>query len=220
MPTRLKVELEARFDSAYSISSGTGLAGIMDSYVLRDARNIPFVPGTTIKGRMRYNTTIMARALDIEVCNNDVNGNEPCKNCIVCAYFGAAGNTYPGALYFDNLYPVLDNMSESYIASLMMPRRGVTIERQRGVAGNKLLFNQEVFSPSEAIAFAGSFEGSLRLNTVSIDQQINLLRLSIEHIRTLGGNQTRGLGWVNITPRFFVNEKEYEINDISEGGSA
>ena len=47
------IRITIRFKAGFAVQSGYGLAGILDNTVMRDARGLPYIPGTTLKGVIR-----------------------------------------------------------------------------------------------------------------------------------------------------------------------
>lgn len=183
----LEAEVKLVFDHSYFLGGGGATAGILDNFLLRDGRNRPYIPGSTMKGRLCHNAVMIARALGEETCDQRKPRQAGCR-CLICRLFGAEGYN-PGGLYFDNLYPVLPE--EADLPPVL--RAGVAIDHaRRGVQEGRLFF-METAAPL-SVPFMGGIEGAL----VGADagKAVALLYLALKLMRTLGGGQSRGMGWV------------------------
>ena len=48
-----KLKLEIQFQSSFTIGSGIGFASFVDSCTIRDHNQVAYIPGSTIKGKLR-----------------------------------------------------------------------------------------------------------------------------------------------------------------------
>ena len=140
------------------------------SYILRGADGKAYYPGTAFKGKVRHH----ALQLQEERCHFP----DSCK-CKVCRLFGGEGNAQ-GSLIFSNLYAVGEQETDL--------RVGNSIDRFRRVAEDEKLFTTEVAAIS---AVVGYITGNVD------DRCLTLLENSIKFIRQIGGNSSRGLGWID-----------------------
>ena len=138
-------------------------------YILRGVNDKAYYPGTAFKGKVRY----YAREFHDEACNFP----NAC-DCRVCKLFGGEGNAR-GSLFFSDLYSNDDQTTDL--------RTGNSIDRYRRVAKDEMLYSIET---ADIRKLRGFITGS------ADDYDIRLLKNSIKLIKQIGGNTSRGLGWV------------------------
>jgi CRISPR/Cas system CSM-associated protein Csm3 (group 7 of RAMP superfamily) len=147
------------------------------AYILRGADRNAYYPGTAFKGKARH------YALQLQEMRGIHCAFPSSCACAVCRLFGGEGNA-PGSLYFSNF-----NAVENQATDL---RAGNSIDRYRRVADDEKLFTTE----SAAI---GSLVGHItgNVNDDCLPKDSDLLAESIKLIRQIGGNTSRGFGWVD-----------------------
>lgn len=189
----LQAQVRLNFNQAYFIGGGGATGGLVDKFLLVDGRGWPYIPGSTVKGRLRHNFTLLARAAGEEICRSGM-GDTACT-CLVCQVFGSSGHN-PGSFYFDHLYlteEALTTVTEEGVSHFIQPRIGVGIDRRRRTAANELLFTTEIMWTLGGLPFSGTIEGPLVGDRA--EQIAALLYLAWQLIFSLGGSQSRGLGW-------------------------
>ncbi len=85
--------------------------GAIDNVVVKDSEEFPYIPGSSLKGKIRslIETTFPGK---LAYLNNDVNKEEPCscEKCVVCKTFGFSKNKSEkkliGGLIFRDAYIV------------------------------------------------------------------------------------------------------------------
>lgn len=204
-----KLELEYRVGllTPLHIGSGQGIAGIVDATLVRDAADLPQIPGSSIKGKLRDACSSLARwqRLKPKACSSE----RPCPStdpCPICAMYGSTQRA--GALWFGNAHLIAE--LKDYIATHDQDRRkrpfyesqvrsNVQISRWRGIAQQQLLFTTEIASPE--LVFTGKITGwidthgrTLTLNGAQQPADLGLLVAGLGLITHLGGRKSRGLG--------------------------
>ncbi|NLV99780.1 MAG: hypothetical protein GX041_01120 [Clostridiales bacterium] len=170
-----KYKVNIKVITPFNIASGEDIGGVADkSVVLFNGQ--PYIPGSTIKGKMRRNFRKIA---DI----NHTGGN--CK-CPLCSIFGAEGYK-PSRIYVDNFLPITDHGDVGTII-----RFGNAIDRYKHTAKDNALFATEVVKPS---VFTGQITVYFDKNTIGYKEEIEL---SIKMIDSVGGDRSRGLGRVKV----------------------
>ncbi len=166
---RIKLRVAIRLLTPLHVGGDVGVEA-NTSYMLRDGNGVAYYPGTAFKGKVRH----YARSLHKEDCVFP----DPCK-CTVCRLFGGEGNAR-GSLLFENFLSVGKPLSDI--------RTGNSIDRFRRVVEDEKLFTTESAAIRELVGYiSGNIE----------DGDLELLRQSIKLVQHIGGNTSRGFGWVD-----------------------
>lgn len=211
MNVTINIRIEA--DTPIHIGSGLGISGIIDRALTKDGESNVYIPGSTIKGRVKYNYTLLCPFLLGGV--NCIQQNTYCKKedlkkcCAICQIFGSKlhhglfifrdaaliEQGFQGLPYRNRLKTIKD-----FKHMQTLTRRGVKISRQRKVAEEKKLFSIETSSPYFIYEtdISGIFYPVNELKS-TIPPEVIALILSIRRLNKIGGNKSRGLGSVGIT---------------------
>ncbi len=170
----------------------------------------PFIPGSSIKGKMRH-------LLELSYGRKETNPEDKgspcwCGKCQICILFGSGSmsKTFePSRLIFRDCS--LNITSEELLEKIDLEEKpGVRIDRNTGKAASGALF--PINRIPEGIEF--NFEISTRIfendNPDSLGQWLAMGLLLMEQ-DALGGGGTRGSGHIEFTNIKF-NEKEFEDN--------
>jgi CRISPR/Cas system CSM-associated protein Csm3 (group 7 of RAMP superfamily) len=198
MPTRsLDIHLTLLPESPLHIGTGYGHAGYLDAVMTTDARGYPYVPGSSLKGRLRYYLSRLLPALAPDA-NSDT---------LQTTLFGSKEHT--GGLFFDNLHLtekwaalVEEALADSSALGLARGNAPVLSQRQtnvmlsrlRGVAMERRLFTVE--SAPAHLAFSGRIHGIVedKVQIGGYPRTVCLLVAAIGACTHLGGRKSRGLG--------------------------
>lgn len=165
--------------------------------MLKTPDGFPYIPATSIKGRLRDEVERLLRRLNHYVCTSPRPehmcrpiGDQPL--CAVCALFGSPW--HEASLYFQDL--TLNHNQRSLIGSKTpstTPRMSVRINRKRRVAQDNFLFDIELFQPGYSWEFTGQL-------TYTGDNMADLapLLLASKGVTMLGKARSRGLGWCSV----------------------
>lgn len=231
----IKITYLIQLESGLRVGTGLGLQGYLNATIHRTKLGQVYVPGSTVKGKVRATLHRLASGLGIET-------HEPTEDragclldrvpCVVCRLFGAT--QVPGTLHFRNahldeqlqqLLWQLDNQMEeqgrSAKASLEYgseQRTNVSLDRRRRTALSGRLFSGEVVSPH--VIFFGQIDGHLPQSDNPY-QDVAMLVAALGMISHLGSGRGRGLG----TCRFVVDRvsikdkvvKRQELSRVLEG---
>jgi CRISPR/Cas system CSM-associated protein Csm3 (group 7 of RAMP superfamily) len=220
--TNLELELSVIPKTAFHIGTGYGTAGICDSRTVRDRDGFAYIPGSTIKGRIKHYYRIIAKSLGYdEICRDEA----PCNNCVMCSLFGSALS--PGEVIFGNaelsedLRDIMkDNKyrMQAFRSVESNVRTNVTINRYRGVAEPQRLFSVETVNPE--MEYHGRIFGRIKPTECigDIPIEIMLLVAAIRSIEAFGGRKSRGLGRcrIEIKNDIIIDTKTYKAHDLLE----
>lgn len=178
--------------------------GSAENPVIKDARGMPYIPGSSLKGKMRS-------LLEYKY-NRVWNDGGPCQcgsaleDCPVCTIFGPHRNTN------HSLGPTRIIVRDAFLSpksakeweecrakgvDFTETKKETSINRKRGMALNHSLRTQERVNAGTEFALNISirvFEGD------DIKAIISYVQEALDMISndTLGGSGTRGYGWVEI----------------------
>ena len=188
--------------------------GEVDMPIIRTPDGQPYVPGSSIKGRVRAEAERIAREKGIEVCNPP-NTREMCgtkkKNrspeefCICCRIFGTAGDvSVASKVKFRDAYPL--GKVES-----VLERTGIAINRETGAVARRALYT------IEAVPAGVKFGFEIVADNLS-DDELRLLLAALKSVEdsALGGSSSRGFGKVKVsidevcrrTAGYYLGEEE------------
>lgn len=185
--------------ASLSIFTGLGIAGLVDRTVVRGSDGLPYVPGSTVKGRLRFFAERMLRSHVPDGLWCHGLGEPHCKDrqnaCTVCRLFGnpalpallRVGDATPLApwdglfrdLTMANPNPVLRSDAEI--------RPGIALSRVRRTALPDHLFFDELVP-------AVSFAGRLLLDARTKDAEVGFLVGMGRMVDALGARKSAGRG--------------------------
>jgi CRISPR/Cas system CSM-associated protein Csm3 (group 7 of RAMP superfamily) len=213
------LELSYRLDFATSLHVGTGMGftKMVDDTICRAGpalgrgAQLPCVPGSSMKGKVRSRCEALARSLGLRLCEK---GERVCKQrpCIICRLFGSAYT--PGRLRFSDALLTepwcrlarpefgheVETARNPFILSSV--RMGNKLERATRTVEQDLLFSLEY--TADRLQFGGSIQGYLDDRTFAGDSltlpvEAWLLLVGLQLVDKLGGGRSRGLGRCRIT---------------------
>ncbi len=209
---KLDIELEAL--SALCVGSTADVQGIgVDKATARDADGKLIIPGSTLRGRLRWECERIARALGWQVCDAPQPDtmcpyflppqNEQPQFCDLCEIFGSPAKR--STLWFGDATlkdderlrstPILQqgkpaNERRPFDAQI---RPGVSISRARRAAFSERLFFTETSAPNARFRFRAVIEGE-----PLSDKHRALLLAGVRSLSLVSGGRSRGLGWVRV----------------------
>jgi len=190
--------LEVRLVAASPLHIGAAGRAYTQAHrgILKDARGWPYVPATAFKGRLRHTVEALAQAAGLTVCDPHYpRCRNPEQACLTCRLFGSPW--VPGRLMFQD-FPLSgpEDVRQRRETSSDWPattfRHGVALSRSRRAAQPGLLYIGELFLPGVPLTFSGRIEG------IPTPEDAAWLWLGLRFLNTLGGDRSRGLGWVSI----------------------
>lgn len=212
----MKLEIELEVLSAICVGSTADVQGVgVDKATSRDADGKLIIPGSTLKGRLRWECERIARALDWQVCEAPQPDNmcpyywhhrgiQEDRFCSLCAIFGAPSKPSPLSFSDATLSKGDERLQNTPVFQLRRSvnerrpfdaqiRPGVSISRSRRAALSERLFFLETSAPNARFRFKATIEG-VGLS----DQQRALLLAGLRSLSLVGGGRSRGLGWVQL----------------------
>ncbi|MGC9395666.1 MAG: RAMP superfamily CRISPR-associated protein [Anaerolineae bacterium] len=202
LPIPMRMALKVTFDTPVNIG-GYGAPTFVDRPFRRDSDGWPFIPASSLKGRLRHECERLARALgDDKVCNGP-DPSQMCRGeeqdvCSVCKIWGSpwvAGRVYPVDLKLERPTELGNAAPPSTV------RYNVSISRRRRVAEDARLFTTELFLPGIPLTFSGVWETYLSL------RELVLVEAGLGAITALGRAKSGGLGWCVIR-----SQTEMQVN--------
>lgn len=185
----------------------------VDLPILRDTQEQPYVPGSSLKGKVRSEAERIARKEGLPVCTppdtaamcgslksstNDL--------CVCCKIFGTAGNKVSVAskVRFRDAYP-----TEKIDKTLV--RAGIAMDRATGSVARGALYNIEAIPAGASFGFEVVAENLL-------PEQKKLLKAALSSFADsgLGGSTSRGMGKVDLklesatvrTAKFYLGQEK------------
>ncbi len=200
---RLKVRLQLESD-LHTAGPGRTLP-LVDRSVEVDAHNRPYLPASSVRGRVRAHLERVLTALGEPVCTPP-RPDRTCPHhrsvaeelgrrgapepfCMACRLFGSVWRLSP-ITFSDFMFtaPQTEQMPLS-------PRPGVGISRHLGTTEEERLYVLETVPSQRAgrpVMFEGTIEGQLE------QQEIGWLLAALRTVTHIGGGKARGLG--RVTP--------------------
>lgn len=189
------IELSCR--TPLNIGSGAQQGTLAQRGMLKDAQGWPYIPASTLKGRLRHGVEQIALSQGVFVCHTH---QDMCREnfCLVCQVFGSPWQM--GLAQFTNLTLAGPADVVAWKEGVdrdkrgMRPRSshrfGVALNRQRRVAEDALLYRTELLWPGLPLMFKGTIRGTLRL------EQAAYLVAGLYYLPALGRSKSSGLGWI------------------------
>jgi len=207
---------------ALHVGAGYG-RGLIDRAIVRDGRRQLYIPGSSLKGKVREACERLAASQKLYVCRPPYprgmcgKTREP---CIVCRIFGTPGGRADESLglYWDNAYLTEKWRQAAQGLSLSYPRTQVGMSRRRGVAREGLLFTDEF--AAENLTFHTCISGHLPLTAVLGEPgryyELILLLAGLKMVDSLGGNTSRGAGRcrIELPEKITVKADDWEPGEI------
>ncbi len=182
---RYKIE----FLSDWHVGSGLTAGAETDAEVLKDRRNLPYIPGKTIKGLLRDAVREMQEVNQIdrdiadELFGYEVKDDQ---NQVV--------RTHKGSLFFSNANLPKDEQKEipSELADFLYRNISSTKITNKGVAKANSLRTMEVCMPITLVGEINCYKEGKEKELTQKEKE--LLQKALKWVRRLGVNRNRGLG--------------------------
>lgn len=212
---RYEISVQLRMKSPLLIASGRPRWGA-DLATTLDPDERPYIPGTSLRGRLRHTTRCAARALGLWTCGEPnpeamcgdeavkpagegvamaltIHGNEQ-PFCALCRLFGSPG-VLPSRVMVSDLYWAPTGASEgsALTSALIATQTHVSINRKRRTAEKGRLFALEATAAgAEFVEYSGTIVALLPEQDAEL---MGLLVAGLCQLESVGGHNSRGLGW-------------------------
>lgn len=208
-PFMMRLNLRVQLETPLNVG-GHGAPTFVDQPFRRDAHGWPYIPASTLKGRLRHECERLVQASGQWVCGSP-DPAHMCPNypqhrgetCAACAIFGSPwerGHLWPEDLLLCEPEELARARKQGQDAPLSTARFGVSLSRRRRVSEDARLFTTELFLPGVPLVFGGTWEGRLTW------RQLVLVEAGCGTITALGRGKTGGLGWCRATVESRVQE--------------
>jgi CRISPR/Cas system CSM-associated protein Csm3 (group 7 of RAMP superfamily) len=183
------------------IGAGAQQGTLAQRGLLKDRDGWPYIPATSLKGKLRHAVEQLVSALSKGGPIPDPHENRALRPPdidppdMVSVLFGAPW--LPGLVVFEDFHLVgppalLEFKKNAPKNPRTTERTGVSINRRRKVAADQRLYRTEVFWPGAPLEFGGTLRGELSCS------QAGLLVAGLRLVPALGGGKTGGLGWIAV----------------------
>lgn|GEM_PF-2056769 len=207
---RIKFRLE--FETPFVISSPVSEAGQYDIVTVRDTEGLPFIPPSTIRGRIKaslqefcsiYNTKFtLCRFHALNSIESD-----PSSDCPLCRIFGAPGGESIRGFFFSGAHvpedekEIITRMEKDIPGTALYKRTRNRIDRQLRRAQEDALFS--VGAGQSLLSFEGSVveEPHHKTSDPALREvDLALIITGMRLITEMGLNKNRGYGRCRFTP--------------------
>jgi CRISPR/Cas system CSM-associated protein Csm3 (group 7 of RAMP superfamily) len=193
--TRLTVQLTITFESALSIGAGGSAGTIADKSIVRDGWGRPLIPGSQVKGKLRWAAEQLLRGMGQDI-PAPFDAEIEDKQTLVRELFGSPQHRSP--LHFADLPAtiVAAGQAPAMQRQLSQIRPSVSINRRRGVAEDQRLLFQEIALEGMQFGHERAIVGELPSDMAK--HYAALLWAALKLTDRWGGAKSRGLGWATI----------------------
>lgn len=212
----VRIALTIASETPLSVGAGGSVGTLADKSIVRDGWGRPTIPGSQVKGKLRWAAEQILRGLGQEIPTPfDTPPERVERETLVRALFGSPGQRSP--LYFIDLPGVIGDTAQmgalrsspEQHQSLIRP--SVTINRQRGTAEDQRLLFQEV--APEVLRFHADPAIHGRLED---RRQIALLWAALRLTTRWGGAKSRGLGWASVDAQIWADRDELDEDALRQ----
>lgn len=197
----VEIKYSLIFRTPVSIFSGLAIAGLVDRMVMRNYEGLPYLPGSSVKGRWRFFAERLLRSDDVPEGLRIHGTKEPlCKDvvnaCTLCKLFGNSAipaMIQVGQAELDNSQrPLFLTLLERNHNPVVYPdteiRPGIAISRTRRTTLEDHLFFDE------AVPSSVTFSGKVRVNDAVVAVEKQFLSISGRLVDRIGGRKAIGRG--------------------------
>jgi len=205
--------VDVRLEIVDGLHIGSGVAGQLPGYeseisLLVQRAEMPYVPGSSLKGVLRSRVEYLCRVLGRPACDD-----AGCGACQACALFGWSARSGDLRMGARAAVAIPDAMIDDAVCEV---RTHVALDRVTGGARDRLLYAQQV-------VVAGHFRLRVAPLRSLTEVELALLRACVADLHDgligLGAATTRGLGTVRIRDDTWVPPEVSALAGLITGGS-
>lgn len=211
----LRIELTITSRTAFCIGAGGTMMTIADKSIVRDGWGRPIIPGSQLKGRLRWAVEQVLRGLGQDIPSPFDEPPRGEKNTLVKQIFGTPQSRSP--LFFADLPGVIGDPSQMEelraepAQHQSQIRPSVTIDRARRTAAENLLLFQETALETTRFHSPRAITGQ-----IAHQSHAALLWMASYLSTRWGGAKSRGLGWATVDAKVFLDNQEYSAEQLRE----
>lgn len=205
--------IDVRLQIVDGLHIGSGVAGRLpgdesDISLLVQRAEVPYVPGSSVKGVLRSRVEYLCRVLGRSACDD-----ASCGACQACGIFGWSARSGDVRMGARAAVAVPDSVIDDAVCEA---RTHVALDRVTGGARDQLLYAQQV-------VVAGHFRLRVEPLRPLTDVELALLRACVADLHDglvgLGAATTRGLGTVRIRDDAWAPPDVSALAGLVTGGS-
>ena len=202
--SRLVIQLTITLNTALSIGAGGSAGTQADKSIVRDGWGRPLIPGSQVKGKVRWAVEQLLRGTGTTVpapFDHEIEQSidQKIENpTLVRSLFGSPNHRSP--LRFADLPTTIVPAQQAITMqqNLSQIRPSVSINRQCGVADDQRLLFQEAAHEGMVFRAENAISGTLP-DDLNAQQAAALLWAALKLTDRWGGAKSRGLGWATIS---------------------
>ncbi len=215
--TPLCIKLTITLETALSVGAGGSAGTLADKSIARDGWNRPIIPGSQVKGKVRYAAEQILRGLGQNI---PTPFDEPAlveRANPIRTLFGSP--QLRSSLHFHDLPGIIGSLETQQAETLRRQseqhqsqiRPSVAINRRRGIAEDARLLFQE--TTLEGIQF---FAERAITGTVPDLPHAALVWAALKLTTRWGGAKSRGLGWATVRTTVMVGDQKLTEADLQQ----
>lgn len=165
----------------------------IDRVTARSPNGMPVIPASAIKGALRIELERILRAVNQPVCDSsspDSMCQDEGKLCPACILFG--GLYSEGKLRFYDAKIEDQKWEKFFEKGGYTSRAGIGVSRKVGTVKEDFLYEKEIIEPFAETEFNAKIEVLQGLT----QNEIKYLKAAVKALDAIGGEKTRGLGWI------------------------
>ncbi|MBM3711840.1 MAG: hypothetical protein FJW56_00150 [Actinobacteria bacterium] len=220
----LEIKININSEMPLHIGTGLGKGGVIDKSIIKDYAGNVYIPGSSLKGKIRHYYTMLYRSF---INNTLHNGQAYCtfdnieNCCAICQVFGS--KYHQGRFTFSDAMLKEEELSgffkpvritdKDFQFILVLVRRHNKISRKRKVAEEKHLFTAE--ASMFGLQYKSVIDGILTVepNLSPFPKEALLFIASLKMLNKIGGGKSRGLGKIQVDIES-INDQPRNINEL------
>lgn len=202
----LKIALTITSETALSVGAAGSAGTLADKLIIRDGAGRPVIPGSQLKGKLRFAAEQLLRSLGHTIPSPFESGRAVERPNPLRAVFGSPERASPLRFADLTITSAADISRSTGVTSI---RPSVTINRRHGTAEDQRLLIREV--TREGLSFHNPEAISGRIEHAS---DVALLWAALRLCDRWGGAKSRGLGWCDVQTTIFWDGKELSSAEL------